>query len=94
MRYQGGRHEKQQRIGMYGVDETLVSPCHVLAPSVDDHIPVVTVLILIISLVRRRRRISYLLSNRDSMAKLVKYVKSKSHSYHSTKLEVGISRLC
>ena len=90
MRYQGGRHEKQQRIGMYGVDETLVSPCHVLAPSVDDHIPVVTVLILIISLVRRRRRISYVFS----FAKLVKYVKSKSHSYHSTKLEVGISRLC
>ena len=48
MRYQGGRHEKQQRIGMYGVDETLVSPCHVLAPSVDDHIPVVTIHILII----------------------------------------------
>ena len=90
MRYQGGRHEKQQRIGMYGVDETLVSPCHVLAPSVDDHIPVVTVLILIISLVRRRRMISYVFS----FAKLVKYVKSKSHSYHSTKLEVGISRLC
>ena len=90
MRYQGGRHEKQQRFGMYGVDETLVSPCHVLAPSVDDHIPVVTVLILIISLVRRRRRISCVFS----LAKLVKYVKSKSHSYHSTKLEVGISRLC
>ena len=90
MRYQGGRHEKQQRIGMYGVDETLVSPCHVLAPSVDDHIPVVTVLILIISLVRRRRRISCVFS----FAKLVKYVKSKSHSYHSTKLEVRISRLC
>ena len=90
MRYQGGRHEKQQRIGMYGVDETLVSPCHVLAPSVDDHIPVVTILILIMLLVRGKRRISCVFS----LAKLVKYVKSKSHSYHSTKLEVGISRLC
>ena len=80
---------RNSRIGMYGVDETLVSPCHVLAPSVDDHIPVVTILILIISLVRRRR-----ISCVFSLAKLVKYVKSKSHSYHSTKLEVGISRLC
>ena len=81
---------RNSRIGMYGVDETLVSPCHVLAPSVDDHIPVVTIPILIILLVRRRRRISCVFP----MAKLVKYVKSKSHSYHSTKLEVGISRLC
>ena len=39
---------RNSRIGMYGVDETLVSPCHVLAPSVDDHIPVVTIHILII----------------------------------------------